>query len=107
MLQYVYPEFNWKPWKFHQVPKGYWNALTRQRHAVNELGKLLNITEYQQWFQVTSEQVAAMGFGSLLQLYSGSIQALVRSVLPELPLRKSGMRCLTVMREPSVQCQTG
>lgn len=44
-LQTVYPEHDWKPWKFKYVSWGYWNDSSTHRQYFDWLGKQLNVTQ--------------------------------------------------------------
>lgn len=34
----LYPDFNWKTWKFNKVPNGYWDKLQNQKKFMDWLG---------------------------------------------------------------------
>jgi hypothetical protein len=44
LLSNVYPDYEWLPWKFSQVPKGYWADLTNQRKFLDWVAVQFNIT---------------------------------------------------------------
>jgi hypothetical protein len=52
MLSAVFPEFDWLPWKFPQVPKTYWDNVNNVRKYLNWVGNQLGIKELKDWYQV-------------------------------------------------------
>jgi hypothetical protein len=51
-IEELYPEHNILPWKFHQVPKGYWDDKKNQRKFMDWLGQQLHITCFEDWYQI-------------------------------------------------------
>jgi hypothetical protein len=54
-LTTLHPEHNWLIWKFRTVPQGYWQVAANQRKYMEWLQKQLNITSWEQWYQVSAE----------------------------------------------------
>ena len=57
IISSLIPEPNWLPWKFHAVPRGYWDILENQRKFVEWLGKELNIKTQEEWYKVSSQVI--------------------------------------------------
>ncbi len=53
LISNVYPEYEWLPWRFNQVPKGYWDDMKNQRNFMDWAGKQLNYTNREDWYKVT------------------------------------------------------
>ena len=53
MLTSVYPEYDWLPWEFSQVPKHYWEDVKNKRKFMDWAGNKLNIKDMSDWYRVT------------------------------------------------------
>ncbi len=53
LLCAVYPEYEWLPWRFTQVPKAYWNDINNQKIFLEWAEKQLNIKEKEDWYKIT------------------------------------------------------
>lgn len=49
MLTTVFPEYNWLPWKFPTIPKGYWNDTSKHRFYLDWLGNKLGYKQMTDW----------------------------------------------------------
>ncbi len=58
----VYPEHNWKEWRFTNVPRNYWKDINHQRKYLDWLGNELQIHKYENWYDVNIS-----GIGTLFQ----------------------------------------
>src|SRR5688572_7922102 len=57
MLQHIYPTFQFLPWKFDQVPKGFWPKIENQKTYITWLEQQLNINKKEDWYHVTTTQI--------------------------------------------------
>eukprot|EP00027_Filamoeba_sp_ATCC50430_P012117 CAMPEP_0168573886 /NCGR_PEP_ID=MMETSP0413-20121227/18779_1 /TAXON_ID=136452 /ORGANISM="Filamoeba nolandi, Strain NC-AS-23-1" /LENGTH=312 /DNA_ID=CAMNT_0008607177 /DNA_START=21 /DNA_END=956 /DNA_ORIENTATION=- len=90
MLQALYPNYEWLPWKFPKLPKGYWNNMDNQKKFFEWLRhpSRLNIPSLEDWYKVSVEDVAKQGGYFLLQThYHYSLGKALRAVYPEHPWR--------------------
>ncbi len=55
LISSVYPEYEWLPWKFNQIPKGFWNDMKNQRNFMDWAGKQLNYIIREDWYKTTAE----------------------------------------------------
>jgi hypothetical protein len=56
----LYPDHAWQLWKFPQpVPAGFWNRVTNQRAAFDDLATFLGIKEMSDWYRVTLKNFTA------------------------------------------------
>jgi hypothetical protein len=53
LLSSVYPEHEWLPWKFEQIPLSYWDNVNNQRKFMDWAGKQLKINEMSDWYKIT------------------------------------------------------
>jgi hypothetical protein len=53
LLQSVYPQYDWLPWKFTTCPRHYWEEVKNQRKFMEWAGKQLNVKEMSDWYKVT------------------------------------------------------
>ncbi len=53
----VYPEYDWIPWKFKQVPRGFWADEKNHRKFFDWLAKELNMKTLQDWQSVPSSGI--------------------------------------------------
>ena len=53
LLEEVYSEYEWLPWKFEQSPKHYWSNLKNVRKFMDWAGKQLNVKEMSDWYNVS------------------------------------------------------
>ena len=57
MITSIYSNYNWLPWKFKQVPKGYWNDENNIKQYMNWLSDKLNIKTMEDWYNVSHEVI--------------------------------------------------
>jgi len=83
LLITIYPNHEWKMWKFGMVPIGYWETWKNQRDFVDWLGKQLGFERFEEWYRITKRDIEDHGGSTLLHKYGGSPSKLVRFVIPE------------------------
>jgi len=76
------PRYRWQEWRFVSVPKGFWEELVNRRRYLDWLGKHLGFRRHEDWYTITSSDFTQWYGGSLLNVYNGSVQALVKEYLP-------------------------
>jgi len=79
LLQEVYPEHQWKVWKFNQVPNGTWNHLQQSQRIelVKSLAKELSIKNLTDWYRVSNKHLSQFVSLGLFSKYP------LDSLLPE------------------------
>lgn len=94
-LQTVYPEYEWTPHLFSQVPHHYWKEKSSQRKFMDWISEQLGIVKQDDWFSITVDNVRKLGGMSVLNpYYNGSLYLTLKSVYPEFewnPLLFSGV----------------
>lgn len=77
LLQAVYPEHSWMPWKFKKTPDGFWTSLDNQRNYMDWLGNVLGFTTREDWYNIKqTDFVNNGGDGLLKRNYTNTIQML-------------------------------
>lgn len=85
MMQSIYPDYPWKVWRFHSVPRHYWEDKQHQTEFVEWLFTELNLSDWKDWYRVPLVTVSKNGGNRLLSLYSYSVIELVRQIYPQHP----------------------
>ena len=85
MLQAVYTQYNWLPWKFTKVQTDYWTHSENQKQYMEWLSKELKIEHWEDWYQVTRKSITGNYGTSLLRLYEDSPSKLIISFFPQFP----------------------
>ena len=67
MMESIYPEHDWIPWKFHQVSKGYYDSKMHRQKYVEWLTKQLDIRSLNDWYRVSKWQIQRIAPLSLLR----------------------------------------
>ena len=55
LITSFYPNYQWLPWKFSQIPKGFWNDENNVKNYMNWLSEKLNIKTMEDWYKVTKQ----------------------------------------------------
>lgn len=104
MLQAVFPENDWMPWRCSKIRQEYWQSLKNQRKFMMWLAQKLNVVDVSSnnsnsnnndnsntnsydnnsitWYQLTAEHIKEHGGGGLLTHYNNSLHDLLTSVFP-------------------------
>lgn len=69
MIQTLYPNHEWIPWKFAHVPNGYWEDSNNQIKFVEWLKKEMNYDSMEDWYHITQETIYKNGGKGLLHGY--------------------------------------
>lgn len=76
-LTTLYPEYSWKLWKFEKVPQEFWQDIQNRRLFFEDLAKKLNITSWENWYDVSSQTIRENGGSGLIEAFGA--QAVVSS----------------------------
>ena len=82
IVKYFFPRHRWQDWRFASTPKGFWQDTGNQRRYLDWVGKELGFRRPTDWYDVTGRDLTERHGGRLLNLYGGSVQAIVKSYLP-------------------------
>jgi hypothetical protein len=69
VLQDLYPEHDWKVWKFSKVPAGYWNQVKNQRELFESLAQEFKLHTPQDWSKISVVDLRQKGAGTVLDMY--------------------------------------
>eukprot|EP01118_Nematostelium_gracile_P016455 TRINITY_DN6819_c0_g1_i1.p1 TRINITY_DN6819_c0_g1~~TRINITY_DN6819_c0_g1_i1.p1 ORF type:complete len:345 (+),score=60.30 TRINITY_DN6819_c0_g1_i1:359-1393(+) len=83
MITSILSEHNWDLSKFTIKTKVRQDDIDQQRQFIDQLGKVLNITHMEDWYNVSAKQIIKNGLGWLLQKYNGSPMKLITSIMKE------------------------
>jgi 5-hydroxyisourate hydrolase-like protein (transthyretin family) len=53
LMSSIFPEYEWLPWRFSQVPNGFWENVQNQRKYIDWAEKQLKINEKSDWYKVS------------------------------------------------------
>jgi hypothetical protein len=101
-LKEVFPQHDWKEWKFKTVPRGFWSSHLNQQLFMDWAGKELKVIDLSNWYAVKPRKIRDLGGmilanslvteplmtdysgagGSLLHTFHGSLISLLQSVYP-------------------------
>src|SRR5688572_3840282 len=90
----IYPDYNWKVWKFDVIPKGFWKDMTNQRNFFDWVGGELNVKTKEDWYKINSRDVTRKRDHKLLRKYykDSLISALV-TIYPHFPWQLFRFEC--------------
>eukprot|EP01114_Cavostelium_apophysatum_P020381 TRINITY_DN6811_c0_g1_i1.p1 TRINITY_DN6811_c0_g1~~TRINITY_DN6811_c0_g1_i1.p1 ORF type:complete len:459 (+),score=101.36 TRINITY_DN6811_c0_g1_i1:103-1479(+) len=77
-----YPDHPWKTYRFSRVPTDFWKDPNNHRAFVEDLGKSLGFTTFEDWYKVKEEDFL-QHHGSGLLRHHGHFSKAVISVFPE------------------------
>ena len=59
-LKSIYPNYEWIPWKFHQIPKNYWSNIENQRKYFDWFENKMNFNDKSNWYSITIKEIKNM-----------------------------------------------
>ncbi len=86
IYSFIFLLYKWDPSKFEVEPPRLltvWHNVSYQRSFMNNLAQTLHITDNEDWYKITGQDVLDNGGFPLLMLYRGSLSQLLRTVYPE------------------------
>eukprot|EP01114_Cavostelium_apophysatum_P023578 TRINITY_DN8925_c0_g1_i1.p1 TRINITY_DN8925_c0_g1~~TRINITY_DN8925_c0_g1_i1.p1 ORF type:complete len:571 (+),score=118.79 TRINITY_DN8925_c0_g1_i1:92-1804(+) len=86
LLKDVYPQFDWKFWRFDRVPPGYWFIESFQRQFLDDFAQRYMIKNDEDWYAIHALDISKNGGGYLIQIFGSHRRALV-SILKEKNLK--------------------
>jgi hypothetical protein len=66
-LKSIYPQYNFKAFKFRDIPRTYWNDKNNQREYFDELAVELKVSGVEDWYNISIEEVQSRGGAELLK----------------------------------------
>ena len=83
VLQSTFTDYKWKPWKFLQVPKGFWDDINNRREYLHQLGTRLGYKNMEDWYKISRRDLTKNDGGGLLDIYGFSLFQVIQSTFPE------------------------
>ncbi len=77
MFERLFPDHDWVPWRFRNVPHGYWSKPENRQRYVRWLGKQLGYTKPEHWYRIAREDFGRHHGNGLLSEAGRTIQGLV------------------------------
>jgi hypothetical protein len=90
-VQDCFPEYDWTPWLFARVPKGFWDLPANRRSYLSWLGNELGFRRPEDWYRIQTRDIECHHGSGLLTEYS-SLYNLMQEFLPQLDWDRFGMR---------------
>ncbi len=72
-LKELFPSHKWLPWKFHQVPIGFWDSPKNARRFLAWMGRQMNVTRRIDWYSVKKSAFQEHGGNAFLRRF-GSLR---------------------------------
>ena len=82
LLKFVYPEYEWIPWKFVQAPQGYWNKKENRLKWCEDFRKHKNIQELDEFYKYKLSDWEEFP-GRCIAYYGDSLIAMLKELYPE------------------------
>jgi hypothetical protein len=82
LLAGVYPGHEWLEWKFTRVPVGFWDHEPNRLKFLSHFASSNNIASFEDWYNVTAEQLSLGGGAGLLSRYRNSMSAMLSNLFP-------------------------
>jgi hypothetical protein len=79
----IYPNHNWDVWRFHRVPRDFWDPATltpqEAKRYADALGEEIDVHTLDDWYRVSLAQLASSGFSMPPQRHGGLIAVLQKA----------------------------
>ena len=80
----VFPQYDWKVYKFRRCPNIYWKEWQNRKSYADDLGKHLGYITWEDWYQITLQQIKDFyGGGLLTNYYNDSAMKFVMDMYPQ------------------------
>jgi hypothetical protein len=84
VVQTIYPDYTWLPWKFDNAHNNFWKDTNNQKVYADWFGKESGYTAYKDWYGVTLQTIIDNDGRSLVVgYYGGSLYKFLKNVYPE------------------------
>lgn len=82
LIMYAYPQYEWNEHNFSNIPRNYWKNEDNVQRFMRKVEKELEMTSYEDWYEVSRPQFEELGGRYLLERY-GSLSAVVMNLLTD------------------------
>jgi hypothetical protein len=83
IIDYVFPEHKWLPWKFEVTPTGFWSEIENRRMFVHWFAEEKGLSRLEQWYEVSTSDIRTAGGMSLVAMHGESLIRLLREAYPD------------------------
>jgi very-short-patch-repair endonuclease len=83
LLKEVYKEYKWLPWKFIQIPIGYWEDINNNINFMNWLFTELKYKTMEDWYNLNIDIINYHTGTGFSHKYNGSIHNILKNIYPE------------------------
>jgi len=83
VVQTIYPDYTWLPWKFDNAPNNFWKDANNQKMYADWFGKENGYATYDDWYGAALQSIIKNhGAGLVVGYYDGSLYKFLKSVYP-------------------------
>jgi hypothetical protein len=80
----VFPEYDWIPWKFRNISRGFFDDVIHQRQYFDWLSEQLQFQSMEEWYDVTSTLIGEYGGSTFMHLkYGKSVEKALKNSYPD------------------------
>ena len=83
MVESLYPEHDWKPYKFRRAPIGWWSDIKNQKKWFENFRLENGLDDYESLYKVTGKMINDNGGSSLHRIYGVFPLSVISSLYPE------------------------
>eukprot|EP01127_Copromyxa_protea_P022878 TRINITY_DN8428_c0_g1_i2.p1 TRINITY_DN8428_c0_g1~~TRINITY_DN8428_c0_g1_i2.p1 ORF type:complete len:558 (+),score=118.95 TRINITY_DN8428_c0_g1_i2:207-1676(+) len=76
VLQLLYPDYEWKNWKFKNTPRNTWNDQKNVQQLLDDIAVKLSVTHINHWTRISRKQINRVGGVGLWSHFSSLREAL-------------------------------
>ena len=89
-LEEIYPEIEWKLWRFQEeLPKNFWNHIKNQMEFFDWVAKELHLKKWTDWYKVKTSDIKRLGGGILMSThYQDSLVDALKKIYPIHPWQR-------------------
>ena len=85
LLESIYPEIEWVPWKLKSTPKNHWKDTKHHKLYAEWLFKKLGYKTMEDWYKISTNIIAQnYGGGLLASKYKNSVIQFLQAIYPEI-----------------------
>jgi hypothetical protein len=86
MISQIYNEYDWQPWRFGRVCRGFWNSIKNRRNFVTWMTERLDIHRPDDWYWIDIETCYNKANAiSILNYYDLSLYNMLKDIYPHYP----------------------
>ena len=83
LISAIYKEYDWLPWKFHNVEESFWKDINNQKKYMIWLFEELGYTKYEDYYTLSNDHFQKNGGNGLIKEYNSSPYKLISTIYKE------------------------